>query len=286
MLLTTDYFKNYPDYASYSVGRYYRDSYSSEPDGIDRPVAYDRWSVSKAIRDIAIKANIDPILLYGRKRKTVQGGANFAEDYGDYLIRSESQLDSNTKYGKPQSTEDEDADDLYNWFFGYGSYYLDGISEISQNFLYHFGVQPDGNIVFQPINIPSIVYNNDGEEDDGVQPSQIPLEVTSPNTLTTLPKGGSHTITWDSDTVGNVKIELYRKGISRISDLLDSRYKKDPIYGNIIISTADDGSYLWNIPSDIRVTGLFGFPYFFKVKITDLDDDTNYDFSDDGFLIA
>jgi len=285
MLLTVDYFKNYPDFASYSLARYYRDSYLSEPDGIDRPVAYDRWSVQRAVRDILIKANIDPVLLYARQRKTVQGGANFAEDYSDYLIRSESQLDSNVKYGKPNATLEEDADDLYNWFFGYGSYFLDGISELAQNFLYQFGIQPDGKAVFSPINIPSKVYNDDSAEDNGINPSTIPLEVTSPNTLITLTRGNSHSITWDSDVSGTVKIELYRLGMSRVGDALWSRYRKDPIYGTIVASTTDDGTYSWSIPSALNILGNLDVPYKFKIKITDLNDTNNYDFSDVGFLI-
>ena len=285
LLLTVDYTKNYPDFASYSIARYYNDNYLAEPDGIDRPVAYDRWSVQKAVRDILIKANIDPVLLYGRRRKNVAGGANYGSDYGFYLIHSQSQLDSNPQYGHPMAIDDM-ADDLYNWFFGYGEYYLDGLSEIAQNFLYHIGVQPDGKFVFQPINIPSEVYNDDSEEDNGITISSQTFKVTAPNSKINITAGSLYSITWDSDSVGNIKIELYRQGVNRVGEDYRGPYRADPVYGTIISSTADDGSYSWNVPSNIIRTGFLDMPYRFKIKIIDLSNTDNYDFSDTYFTIS
>lgn len=285
LLLTVDYNKNYPDFASYSVARYYNDNYLAEPDGIDRPVAYDRWSVQKAVRDILIKANIDPVLLYGKRRKNINGGANYNNDYGNYLIFSQSQLDANPQYGHPMAI-DNDADDLYNWFFGYGEYFADGLSEIAQNFLYHINVQPDGKFVFQPINIPSQVYNDDGSDDDGIAISSTTFEVTAPNTIVELSAGTNYSITWDSDSAGSIKIELYRQGYNKVANRYNGKYRADPVYGIVISSTADDGSYSWTIPAAITMTDIDGNDYRFKIKITDLSDTTKYDFSDTYFTIV
>jgi hypothetical protein len=74
------------------------------------------------------------------------------------------------------------------------------------------------------------------------------IQVTSPNGSEVWAPGSVHNITWSSDGLGSVKIELLKNGA------LDS---------TIITSTANDGSYPWTIPSTklgndykIRVMGL------------------------------
>ncbi len=286
--LITKYFTSYPDYASYAGAQYYEGHLLSQPNGITRPVAYDRWNVAHAIKDILIKANIDPALLFARERKNINGGANFTKDYGDYLIRSNARLDSKPNYGRPMEVNAENADDAYNWFFGHGEKYIEGISEIQLNFLYKFGFQPDGKVIFSPTNTASLTFNNDEVEDGGITYTlPIPLEITYPNAIVGLIRGNNMTITWTGDSSGNIKLELF------VSYYLDygeySKWYRHPKYWNITALTTDDGSYIYQIPSDIGyLGGRRGYfqKHHFKVKITDLSNNNNYDFSDRHFTLS
>jgi len=284
LLLLTDYFRNYPDWASYAGARYYSDYYLSQPNGITRPTAYDRWIVERAARDILMKAGVDPIVLYARQRKAANGGANFANDYGDYLVRGTAQLDYKMKYGNPMTGDENNADEQYNWFFGYGKFLIEGISELMQNFLFRFGFTNDGKALFSPINLPSTRLN-DTNDMGGVVYSNYAIQVTSPNGGESWVMGTTQTITWNSNGSGNVKIELYWQYY--MPD--ENRYSVLRKYtandnGDITTSTADDGSYSWAIPTNLPADWN-GETIKWKIRITELDDASNYDYSDDGFTL-
>ena len=90
------------------------------------------------------------------------------------------------------------------------------------------------------------------------------ITVTSPNGGEDWEAGTSHTLTWDYNITGNVKIELY----------VGSSYNS-----TIISSTSCDVSYTWSIPAN-QPSGTN-----YKVKITSLSNISIYDFSDDYFEI-
>jgi len=90
------------------------------------------------------------------------------------------------------------------------------------------------------------------------------ITVTSPNGGEDWEAGTSHTLTWDYNITGNVKIELY----------VGSSYNS-----TIISSTSCDVSYTWSIPAN-QPSGTN-----YKVKITSLSNTSIYDFSDDYFEI-
>jgi hypothetical protein len=92
------------------------------------------------------------------------------------------------------------------------------------------------------------------------------ITVSTPNGDESWIRGAAYDITWSSIGVsGNVKIELYKGGS----------------FNSIITSsTANDGSYTWNIPSG----QLPGIDY--RIRIVSLDDPTFFDFSDSDFSIC
>jgi len=282
------YFKNYPDAASYALARYYKDSLLSEPNGINKPTAYDRWGLGTATRDMLMKAGIDPVLLYARQRKNVEGGAKFSTDWGNYLIFAPIQLDSNRKYGRPGTILAEDADDAYNWFFGYGEAIASAVTEMAKNFLYFFSVNCYGQPIFRPSNLPSNYYNDStpptGPDTTGGDPpdfSDWEITITAP-TRPTEWAPGNHNITWTSDAAGTVKIELYHSKFDRVLGEYGS-YKivTQNGWGNpIIATTADDGTYAWNLPTDLPKL-YYAREIFYKIKITSLNLTTDYDFSDE-----
>ncbi|MCH7974189.1 MAG: hypothetical protein IH949_09935, partial [Bacteroidetes bacterium] len=91
------------------------------------------------------------------------------------------------------------------------------------------------------------------------------ITVASPNGGENWQAGTTKSITWVDNITENVKIELFKGGVfhSEISNLTNS-----------------DGSKTWDIPFGIES----GSDY--KVKITKIDDDSTYDFSDEHFTIV
>jgi len=143
--------QNYPDNASYSGASYYNKLTSGEPDGQERPVAYDRWKCEYAVRDIYIKANIDPILTYQRKRLQVTG--DYAPDYGGYLIDADFQLNYQPNYGNPGSVDN--PDDKYLWFFGYGKKLIEMLASFAKTFGRRIGFDNNGFAKFSSVGLPT-----------------------------------------------------------------------------------------------------------------------------------
>jgi hypothetical protein len=148
--LLIDMQRNYPDQASYSGASYYSKSTTGEPDGRDRPVAYDWWNCEDAVRDLYIRANIDPVLTYQRKKLNTAG--TFATDYGGYLIDADFQLNGQPNYGN--STSADNADDEYLWFFGYGTQLKEVISGFAETFGRTVGFNANGYALFSSNGLP------------------------------------------------------------------------------------------------------------------------------------
>jgi hypothetical protein len=163
-LLIRKFNENYPNYASYSSAGYYTGEILNEPNGISRPQAYDYWRLSDAVRDIMMKANIDPILFYRKKRHNRTGGANYLTDFGEYLIWSDIQLDGQNQYGSPTATDSVSPDEKYRWFFGYGEILLDSLSKLAKNFSYHLSFDGEGSPIFKPISLPTVDYSISNSE--------------------------------------------------------------------------------------------------------------------------
>ena len=99
--------------------------------------------------------------------------------------------------------------------------------------------------------------------ENGGDPPEVIL--ITPNGGESMEAGGSYTITWDDNFDDSVSLKLYKGGV---------------FSSTIVSSTQSDGSYTWNIPSDIEARDDY------KIKITDLGQTTIYDYSDAYFSIS
>jgi len=97
---------------------------------------------------------------------------------------------------------------------------------------------------------------------NGGAPPEVTL--TSPNGGEVLVPGDDYTITWNDNFDSNISLKLYIGG---------------NFSSTIISSTASDGSYIWNVPSDIENRDDY------KIRITNLDQTNVYDLSDSFFSI-
>ena len=93
------------------------------------------------------------------------------------------------------------------------------------------------------------------------------ISITSPNGGENWERGSLQNITWTSSDIGlNVKIELYKDA--------------EESYTTLIESTENDGAWEWQIPVD------FPLAADYKIKISDSDESTILDESDDFFQIS
>lgn len=152
--MNTDYNKNYPNQSSYSMaGLYNGSTFGRGANGLTRPVAFDGWLLDDVMRDLAIKANIDPVWMYGRKQ--VSSDASFVNAYSDYYVRGEDiYLEKKPFYGNPGNTTEESADSEYIWSFGYGETLLSMAYDFCKNFGYGFSFNELGYMSFNGMDIP------------------------------------------------------------------------------------------------------------------------------------
>jgi hypothetical protein len=98
---------------------------------------------------------------------------------------------------------------------------------------------------------------DDFSEDFEIFTSIDSLTVTTPDSLTAWEMGTSQDITWTSiGSIADVKIELYKDGVFEME---------------IIASTTNDGTYNWDIPTDLED----GIDY--QIKISDVSNSATYD---------
>ena len=114
------------------------------------------------------------------------------------------------------------------------------------------------------------IYNNSSVNPKDVNMVGVGTEasyitVTSPNGGESWQLRSSHDITWNRNTGGNVKIELY-KGSS--------------YYQTITSSTSNDGSYSWSIPANYDVYSNY------RIKITSTGNSSLYDYSNSYFILT
>jgi len=96
------------------------------------------------------------------------------------------------------------------------------------------------------------------------QPPADYVTISSPNGGETWEMGTTHNITWSDNISSNVKIELYKSG---------------SYYRTITSSTSSDGTYSWNIPTNLTESSNY------KVKIISTTNNSVSDYSDNSFTI-
>ena len=145
--------ENYPDKISYVNFDFTENNVAGEPAGKTRPVCYDAWPVVDTIRDLYIKAGVDPTKLYGRKKYlNVESGYS----WGDYYIEDRKiNLKRKSRYGNPDTvSSSESSDDKYIWGTEFGKPIFDKIAKIADLYGFVVEVSCDGYPTFQSINSP------------------------------------------------------------------------------------------------------------------------------------
>lgn len=161
---------NYPEPTSYWSSGYFLHNQPGEPDGIGMPIAYDRWNVVSAIRDLFIKAGIPPSLFYSYEKGRATNG-NAVDTGVRSVYDSDYNLSSAMYYG-------EDIVEEYINRFDTGTTVFEAIMKIVDTYGYNIEFKPDGNLRFFPQNNPTgasvseaIIDDtgNDDPADDGVR---------------------------------------------------------------------------------------------------------------------
>lgn len=201
---------------------------NNEPEGLKRPVCYDRWNCEKAVRDLYMKANIDPVLLYQRKRLAVTGG--YTADYGGYLINADFTLNHRPRYGNPDSVEN--PDDQYLWFFGYGTKVIEALTTFAKTFGRRIGFTNEGFAKFLPLGLPTTTVDvNDAtpfvtktdHNDFGATYNHYQESSTAGEYIEFSVTGSQFTIlAGRHSSFGSVKIEVDGTAINRI--YMDGQY--------------------------------------------------------------
>lgn len=151
--------ENFPDRLSYSAFGYIN------KDGVSEPVypipAYDNWPYEHAIKDMAWRAWIDPILFEGKKRllrytQTVEeDGASL------FLCRSLSgqlmRIPRQPHYGNVSGNPGLPPDDEYLTTSEATQSLQQRINSLAERIGYKFGTDHNGYVVLRPVNTPVAV---------------------------------------------------------------------------------------------------------------------------------
>lgn len=154
LYMLKDLNENYPDNASYANADFISDRKSRQPNGLTRPHTYDSWPLSAAVRDMATKAGVDPVWLYGRRQVLNASGdivyAGYLIDDHDLVFRRRS------RYGNPLSTDEFNSDDEYIWSFNYGDSPHAMSVKMADSYGYSFRMTPNGHLECCPVDSPVI----------------------------------------------------------------------------------------------------------------------------------
>lgn len=151
--------ENYPNKISYINFDFTSANTAGEPNGYSRPMAYDAWPVVDMVRDLYMKAGIDPVKLYGR-RKILNRDSGYS--WGDYYIEDRQiNLKRKPKYGNPNTIGDtNNADDKYIWGTEFGKPIFDKIARVADLYGYVTEVSNEGYPTFYSVNSP-VIYEPD-----------------------------------------------------------------------------------------------------------------------------
>ena len=137
---------NYPDAPSYWGAGYFEDSVarednSVEPFGLIAPVAYDRWNVVSAIKDLFIKAGLPASRFYGMEQGRTSG-----DDLSD-TIPSVYDGGFNLEYARYYGT---DRAEEYVNTFDLGTTVHQAIMKLTDTYGYFIDFKPNGDLRFHP----------------------------------------------------------------------------------------------------------------------------------------
>jgi hypothetical protein len=137
---------NYPDASSYWGAGYFKLNSPGEPDGIDVPIAYDKWNVVSAILDLFIKAGIPASLFYDYEKGRAASG--YVVDTVKSVYDADYNLSSADYYGTDRVEE-------YLNRFDVGTTIFESIMKIVDTYGYDIEFKPNGNLRFFPKDNPT-----------------------------------------------------------------------------------------------------------------------------------
>lgn len=159
--LNFQYNKNYPDNASYWVAGYFGNNTTTEPDGTDKPIAYDNWPMQYAIRDLMIRGQVDGDSFFGRKEKRKANGEIATSR--DLFDGKKVILKRPLNYGNPDMTLSEaralglKADDKYLYPSQLSESLWQRSTDIADQFGYVINFDSEGKAQIVARNNPTTV---------------------------------------------------------------------------------------------------------------------------------
>jgi hypothetical protein len=145
---------NYPNNISYVNFSITGAGSAMEPNGVTRPPTYDAWKLGDVVRDLFIKAGVDPIYLYGKEYALDINGNVVPVSY--QICTRDIRLERRLRYGNPTVGENSNTqqDDKYIWQPQFGDKVIDFITSLADAYGFMYGADNRGNIRFKPYNAP------------------------------------------------------------------------------------------------------------------------------------
>lgn len=138
---------NYPNFLSYDLAGYSSDGVFNSPDGTQRYVAYDSWTLTETVRDLCYKAGLSTKQLWA----TGTDGNYKMEENNVRLNRGAAY-----RLKLPNSIKD---DLLYS--FKPGENLLKLINDLAEQHNYEFGIDYEGDVYLREANNPTRVSSQD-----------------------------------------------------------------------------------------------------------------------------
>jgi len=195
---------NYPDATSYWAAGYISNTSSTEsrPDAEDFPVAFDRWSVAKAMREMLIRADIPASLLFKKEyRKNTSGSV---VQTSDLIVDHNYRLDEALRYGT-------DEVEKYVNTFDAGTRLYEGIMKIVDTYGYVLSSRYDGAIRIQQTNNATSKESGTGSVNYKAQAGEYE-EITSSTSYTFTGTGVSLIVVRNTSSGVNDNDDVYWEG--------------------------------------------------------------------------
>ena len=150
--------ENWPDKASYWIAHYNKDGEFDEPDGVDKPIAYDGWRFERVIRDLLLKCNIDDTLFEGKK--LIRKYDNSISQVYDLFEGKDIILRRPINYGNADLSEADanrfgtNTDDEYLYPSEISETVFNRAYNIADQMGYIIGFDPNGQAIIKARNNP------------------------------------------------------------------------------------------------------------------------------------
>ncbi len=146
-----------------------------------------------------------------------------------------------------------------------GAFYSTIVDTTQSDGYYLWSVNAAESGIDYKVKITSLASNNDFDfSDNDFSITQSVLTLTSPNGGENWTTSNAYGIVWNDNISGPVKLELYKGGV---------------FYSSIADTTPSDGYYAWTVNAADSGNN-------YRIKITSLASENDFDFSDSDFTIT